>query len=168
MADPDTAVGFLLGEILNSALHCLVDAAKYRFRCLLLFNEFVVGLRAEKEKLLRNRESILKSVEEAIDKTKEIDVVVKQWLLNADILMREVEKLEEKAAPTKNVLGCCPHFGQIRLAGLITEKTTILQKILCALRAQNWLLTSLWRHWKITGSVRLKPMAWVDAVKLHW
>ncbi|KAI4331947.1 hypothetical protein L6164_016892 [Bauhinia variegata] len=111
----------VLTEIMKSVLEAAIRQACYSFR----FNRHVDDLQSKKRELMVKRESVQKSSERAKEETKEIDIVVIDWLDQANSLIEEVKMLEEKANSNKSY--CFGHFPnwiwRYRVSKLVEEKT---------------------------------------------
>ncbi|KAI4308523.1 hypothetical protein L6164_031585 [Bauhinia variegata] len=90
-----------VAENIKEWVYAPIRQARYS----LSFNKYVEDLRTEKETLKFTRQSLQDRAER---ETLEIDGDVKEWLVNAGILIEEAEKLEQKAITNRSY--CLGHF----------------------------------------------------------
>ncbi|KAI4347808.1 hypothetical protein L6164_008590 [Bauhinia variegata] len=111
----------VLTGIMKSVLEAAIRQACYSFR----FNRYVDDLQSKKRELMVKRESVQKRLERAKRETKEIDIVIIDWLDQANSLIEEVKMLEQKANSNKSY--CFGHFPnwiwRYRVSKLVEKKT---------------------------------------------
>ncbi|XP_054811495.1 putative disease resistance protein At4g10780 [Prosopis cineraria] len=111
----------IVSEIVKSFINEAIHQANYPFR----FKRYVKDLVKEKENLLAQKESIDGRVTKAKQDALKIDILVTQWLDEADTLIVDAVLLEEKAKANKSCFfGHCPNWiWRCHLAKQIEKKT---------------------------------------------
>ncbi|KAI4308593.1 hypothetical protein L6164_031649 [Bauhinia variegata] len=106
-------------EIVKRVLDTAIRRARYSF----CFNKYVEDLRREKGLLTRTREIVKQRIRKSRQETKNVDDDI-NWLKEADSLIEEVQKLEEKANSNKSCFGHFPScIRRYRLSKLAEKKT---------------------------------------------
>ncbi|KAF7833304.1 putative disease resistance protein [Senna tora] len=88
------------------------------------------NLELEKERLVLTRESVLRLVEEALNRTEIVNKVVEKWLEEVGSVLAEVENLEQELRANNGCFrGWCPNWRRYSLFKEMAKKTDVMMKL---------------------------------------
>ncbi|XVF77646.1 hypothetical protein PTKIN_Ptkin14bG0063800 [Pterospermum kingtungense] len=121
---------FIAAAASNAVGTLLVKPITSRFHYLFGFNKIVEDLLKEKDILTIEKGRVQRNVEEAIMQSEVIEMYVEQWLIQAEIVLNDVQCLEVRIEENKRCFRWCPNWSnRYRLSKMMVEKAMNIREL---------------------------------------